>query len=235
MAGSTRAVLRTNIRNQKGESGSTWTTDAEIDQWIQDGHDDLAKYTKYYKQSAEADTVADQAAYSLADLKLVQIERVRIGLSATATVYTDISEMDGGWQAYLDAINNYDGYAAITNTGTPNCWAWDGMDYLYLNPAPDYATTGGGSYTYGIKIYYAGMELMDDDADTTHVPRFAEKAIVYYGLAQWHEKDSSPLQGYYLQQYEKAKTELFVWVKGGGRTVGPKRISTDEERPTLRL
>lgn len=225
--GATRAELRARIQKRYGETGTTWTEEDEINQWIQEAHDYIAEQTSYSKDVQYAQLVAYQDRYDVSDLAIVAIEDVLIAQSATETRYYRIEPIP-----WMDYLANHDGQDGVGNTGrsgTPTSYCLRGK-YLYVDPAPDYTTTGDNTtYTYGIKLMFATRPVMDEDTDETDLPPTYEKLVVWYGLAEWCGKDGRPDREQFYRQKLDAGIAEFMGKLKRSRAPGARRHRTDEE------
>jgi hypothetical protein len=236
--GATREELRDRIRNRYAETSTNFTSDAEINQWIQEAHDEAARRTHYYKETQYAQFVAGQHAYNVTDIHILQLEDVQIADSDTATRYKRITPKT--WEQYLELTDNHIGAGATASAqtddeGTPSYYCLHG-DLLYFSPAPDYATTGDNTtYCYGMKLLIATRELLDEDTDETNLPVEFEKLPVWYGLAEWYGKDDQQRQEqYYRDKFDMGSDQLLEAMRKQ-KVRGTRRIATDEERDMRRF
>lgn len=229
----TLAMFRTRIRNAYAETDTTFTTDTEIDLWVNDALAELARDTHYHKITRYADFVADQPNYDVSSLNILEIERIMIASGASASTYQYVQPIP--WHVYERwTRSGVDADDSPNVTGTPTHYSWHGK-YLWFYPCPSYSTTGDlTSSCYGIRLDAAAMETLSDDTDSSELPVQFESLVVYFGLARWYEKDNNPsLANYYRQLFELGKRKLSGWLSTM-RTIEPERLSIAVQERSIR-
>lgn len=203
--GATRATLRSNIQKQYGDTSGVNPATAEIDVWIQKAHDRIARRVHYHILTGTADLVANQPDYAItyptANFYPLRIDEVS-RLADAGTQYYRMTPLEGGWPEYRQRMDGIFTTTTPTSTGTPKEWVLRG-ETIWLIPCPSYAEANG------LKIVASCRDILDDDADTTHVPNDYEWLIEAYCLAQWHEKSQDMrLAAYYREQFKQGLGEL---------------------------
>jgi hypothetical protein len=233
MAGATRAVMRGRIQTGYGETSVTYISEADINQWIQEAHDILAQETKYYSRIAKADLVDDQREYDVADLRIIEIHDDGVMVldnddydaDAAYTTIRPISywrhrEME---RSMVLSGDTYDGQ--LNTEGTPTRYCWDkGRQSIWLYPQPNYDEDAG------LRLYITCCQTIDEDTDTTELPRQFEYLITEYGLYRWYEVDDQhAIARQHLSEFERGKGMLKQYMRELG-TSGPTRMPRPGER-----
>ena len=232
--GATRSTLRDRIRNAYRETSGVNTTDGEVNQWIQQAHDDLAE-TKYYKRVVTASLAEDQEDYDVSALQIIELDQVAIlqdgDYDASGTYKYIIPLPYWKYKKWMRSIETAPGGGASgvpTTTGTPTHYALDGK-YAYLYPCPSY------DEDEGLKLTFAGCQLMDEDADTTELPRQFEYLVTCYGLSKWYEKDDNPqVASYHMGMFLQGKQKLYGYVDSM-KISGPSRIAIPGTERRIRV
>lgn len=174
----TRLQLRNIIRKRLGESTASFWSDAELNQWINNGGHNIADKTKYVKQKGFMNTVEDQGEYTVSStfpnwLSIRKIYRYD-GTNWDKLIQTDEDRLDReqcGWKNAPASI--------------PMQYYWDKeRDILGLYPIPD-ATRAGESY---LEVHYANdfTDLTEDNSSLT-IPFVLQEALADYVVATGYE------------------------------------------------
>ena len=217
----TKGDFEDRIRLQLGDTSTRRHSDAEILQWVQDAHDDLAHDTEYYLRESRADISDDVEEYDLSSVYPVKIHWVAILQGASETSYYLIDPVS--YRHYREGMNGQITTTTPSRLGTPTGYTVRG-DYLYLDPCPDYDATNG------LYLYYSALDVLSASTSTSHLPQQFHEAVVWYGMWRVHLKDEDPGQANaYLNLYEKKKTELRQWAKTARMKV-PRQMPADDQR-----
>jgi hypothetical protein len=229
--GATRATLRSRIEKRYGEDAgaSVWITESEVNQWIQEAHNELAE-TKYYKDDITTPLVDDQWDYDVSALNIIEIERawrLEDGAYAAGTAYRELMPLPyhqlKRWTSAMETAPGGGGSGVNTSEGTPTHYCWHGK-YVYLYPSPNYAEVEG------LRLEVTCCQTMDEDTDTTDLPFQFEHLVTYFALSQAYAKEGDVGKcQYFTMRFEEGKRKLAEYVsslKGGY----PERI--DHRRRT---
>lgn len=201
--------------------------DTDVNNWIQDCHDELARDTKYYKRYATANLAGASTAQDELDvstLYMVEIDQV-CRLDDGDTKYKVLRVMP--WHVYRRYSDGQDTTGAYNQTGTPTHYCWHG-DSLYLYPACNYDEDNG------LKIWFSGCQTFSSveataDATESTLPRQFQDAVVWYGVWRARARAKDPaIAEYYRRMYESEKAKLREWASSM-RTIGPDRIPRWDE------
>jgi len=224
--GATLATLIDRVQTNFGETGTAYTTEAEIRQWIQEAHDRLAD-TGYIVAQATTDLVANQENYDITTatatnayriIRLVDVQYLKDG----DTTWHKLQPAK--WEdirAWYDSTESTAG--TWSSSGEPAYYCWYGA-HLYLYPVPSYDETGG------LQLTFMAAQLLDEDTDTTRLPREYEVLPIDYAIAQWCRKDGrADLEQYYMARFMDGESRLKSWLRGG-RDNKVRMISMDDTR-----
>ena len=233
MATATRDDLVARIQKQLGDSGTTWTTEGEIETWIQDCHSDLA-LTGYCVKTFRAGSTANTYKYSIATLgsTYVPIEIVEMGfLDADSNTAKYRRLIPLPFWKYREMMRGTEMKSATPDvTGTsdpPTHYCWHG-DYLHVYPCPT------NTISNSMKIIAKVAQVFGSDTENTTLPQQFEVAVVYYACMRQQSKErvaggAGKMFEHWRNEYERKKRELAEWAKGS-RTAGPERIPSPGER-----
>jgi hypothetical protein len=171
----TLATLRSRVRDRLDEASARHWTDAQLNGWVNDGAEDIARQTESLLAIGTVSAVAGTQTYSLASLtpspiRLHRIEFQPTGLSTKYPLeYRDFGVMDDTW-----------GLTQSSHTGIPRYWTAWGFHpsmTLYLYPTP--------SQTGTIRLFYYRLPARrSNDGDTIEVPDGWENLVVDF--AEYH-------------------------------------------------
>lgn len=171
----TLAQLRSRVRDRLDEASARHWTNAQIDSWINDGAEDIARVTESLLATGTISAVAGTQTYSLASLtpSPIRIHRIEYQRTGETTKYPlearDFSVMDDTW-----------GLSQSTHSGTPAYWTAWGFHpsmTLYLYPTPNAAGT--------IRLFYYRLPTRrSSDGDTIEIPDGWENLAVDF--AEYH-------------------------------------------------
>jgi len=218
----TRLQLRERIRAQMDDLQLTHYTNTDIDNWIQDCHDEMARDTKYYKRWATTNLAGGtnaQHELDLTTLYIVEVDQVAI-LPDEETTYKLLRVMP--WHVYRRYSQSQETTGDYGLTGTPTHYCWYG-DSLYLYPACNYDEDDG------VKIWFSGCQSFSADTDESTLPRQFQDTVIWYGVWRARSRAKDPnLAEYYRRLFEQGKAKLREWA-ASTRTIGPDRIPRWDE------
>ena len=237
-APTTRAEFKTRIKNQLGDTSVNWTTEEELNTWVQDCHNDLGVGTGYSVKIFVGAAVANIYRYSIKQLgtsnSIYHALRIHdvyfVDGTDTTSLYRKLKPVS--YREFLKLYENkqyYNSTPTVSATATlPTHYCWHG-DYLHFYPCPD------TSINEAIKIYAQVVQEFYADTDETDLPEPFDVAVVYYACMRQQEKERvaggrAGMLEYWRQEYERKKRELREWTRGV-RTTGPERIPSPDERP----
>lgn len=175
MANRTLASLRSEVYTRLAESGSGFYTDAEINQWLNDGTRDLSITTEPLVTTATVTTVTGTREYKLPQDYL----NVKRALYLVNSAWTDLTETT--WEALFDANSDWENDA----TGQPERWYWR-QNVIGLAPAP--SATYSGADTLRIMYSYTPA-AMSGDSSTTGLPEWLDDAAILFAVYRGYLKD----------------------------------------------
>ena len=168
----TRTKMRTECYTRLAEA-TGFFTDANINQWLQDGVEDLAFRVEPLVNPAIADVANLVREYTLPNdlisVKFVLQFQTTAWQMLTETTYDALFHKNPAWE---------------NDTGTTASeWYWRN-DVIGLYPKPTAAISGGLRIIY---TYKPGA--MSTDAATSGLPEWLDKAIVAYAIYRAFKKD----------------------------------------------
>jgi hypothetical protein len=171
-----RGQIRDEVRVRLSETGTGFYTNAHINQWINDGIDDIALATEVIVTTATVDVVADLNEYLLPDA-LISIKQVHFKDSNSdwhllrETTYEDLFEQVPDWED-------------TSNTADPvDKWYWR-QDVLGLYPIPSTTRSAGCRI-----LYTCRPSELTADSQNTGLPSYMDRAVVLYALYRARLKD----------------------------------------------
>ena len=175
----TRSGLRTEVLARLGETSGFFTS-SDLNQWLQDGIDDLVQKLEPLIRSTTVDVVAasGQAAFLkgryAVPTDIISIKRALYGGSGawanlSETTYEALFDVDPDWED--------------DTTTTPSHWYWYG-DSVGLYPPPTSALTAGLRLVYTYR-----PEDMSTDSSTTGLSAFLDRAVLLFCIWRCRLKD----------------------------------------------
>lgn len=178
----TRAQMLAEVRARLGESGTGFYTDAQINQWLNDGVDYIALAVEPIVTTMLEDATAvtgsapykDQSELTLPD-SLISIKQVFFKDSAgkwstlKETTYEDLFEQEPDWES--------------DTADPPSRWYWR-TDILGLYPKVKTTRTNA------IRVLHSCRpEEMSADSSTTGLPSWLDRATILYAIYRCRLKD----------------------------------------------
>lgn len=168
--------LRTEVYNRLAETAGFFTN-AQINQWLNDGMDEVAMAVEPLVTTATQDITADTREYLLPDA-LISIKQVHFLDSDSVwhllseTTYEDLFEQHPDWE---DSANTAD---------PPRQWYWR-QDVLGLYPTP--STTRNAACRI---LYTCRPSEMLVDTAKTGMPSWLDRAVITFALYRCLLKDN---------------------------------------------
>jgi hypothetical protein len=180
----TRTQMLTEVRARLGETGTGFFTDAQINQWLADGVDEIALFVEPIITTMTVDITAvtgsapyvDQGEYLLPD-SLISIKQVYFKDSNSK--WTD--PLNETTYEKLFAENGADWESSTGDP--PHSYYWR-QDIIGLFPKP--STTRSGALRV---LHTCRPTEMSADANTTGLPSWLDRACVLYALYRCRLKD----------------------------------------------
>ena len=196
-----RSDLRDRIRKKLGETTSAFWSDAEINDYINDGCRDISYRTKclrdntYYSTtdctqntstegtSEIALTDIDENIYSVLEVYFHEAGENWIKLEPSSRTELDID--NPGWKdqvgrTYVDGATTYYNYGS--EPGTPTHYYWDREEDLFGWWVP---TDTEQTTTDNLRIYFCKRHVdLSGDTQSPQIPQPLELAIIDYAVAQ---------------------------------------------------
>ena len=177
-----RSELRQEVRDRLGESGTGYYTDAQLNQWLNDGVDYVAMAVEPLVSTGTVDITAvtgsapytGQGEYLLPD-GLISIKQAYYKDSAgkwdilEETTFEDLFEQNPDWESSAG--------------DPPSRWYWR-QDVIGLYQKPDTARTGALRL-----LFTCRPSEMTGDTATTGLPSWLDRAVVLYVLYRCRLKD----------------------------------------------
>lgn len=208
----TRTQMLAEVRARLGETGTGFYTDAQINQWLADGVDEIALYLEPIVTTMTVDITAvtgsapytDQGEYLLPD-SLISIKQVYFKDSTgkwtaplTETTYEDLFDEQGAdWES--------------STADPPWAYYWR-QDIIGLFPKPSTTRTGA------LRILHTCRPAeMAADSATTGLPSYLDRACVLYALYRCRLKDRDD------KRAGEAMAEFMAHVKRGSSKMNKPR------------
>jgi hypothetical protein len=174
-------------------------TDNQINQWLDDGVDDIAVDVEPLITTATVASVTSQEEYLLPTDHISVKKAFFLDSSSNwnlleATTWEDLFEASADWE---------------DDDGFPRLWYWR-QDVIGIYPAPSSSYSGAGT----LRILYSySPGAMASDAATTGLPAFLDRSVVLYAVFRCYLKDkdlqrASGTAQEYRHQIAEAKTKL---------------------------
>jgi hypothetical protein len=176
MANRNRSSLRTEVYTRLAESGTGFYTDAQINQWLNDGVRDLSVTVEPLETSATVTTVTGTREYRLPtdylSIKAVQfLDAADAWYNLTETTWQKLFRDEPDWQNETSA--------------QPTQWYWR-QNVVGVRPAPSADYSGADS----LRILYTYIPAaMDSDSSTTGLDEWLDDAVILYGVYRAYLKD----------------------------------------------
>jgi hypothetical protein len=173
-----RGEMRDEVYTRLGETAGFFT-DANINQWLNDGMDDIALRLEPKVTSATLSTVANTIEYSLPE-NLISIKTVLyLDTTPTPDQYVELIET-----TYLQLFRENPSWENDTVALVPNRWYWRPEMVIGIYPKPETGTTSGLRI-----IYTCRPDEMDEDVDTTTMWDYLDRVVILYAVMRAREKD----------------------------------------------
>jgi hypothetical protein len=154
-------------------------TDDQIDQWLNDGMDDIALSLEPKVTSATLTTANNTIEYTLPE-NLISIKTVLyLDTTPTPDDYRNLIET-----TYLELFARNPSWENDTVPLVPTHWYWRPEQVIGIYPKPETGTTDGLRI-----IYTCRPDEMTDDADTTTMPDWLDRVVVLYATFRARLKD----------------------------------------------
>lgn len=163
------------VRGDLSLRGSSFLTDAEIIDWLNDAQEEFARETKWFKYSLSLSTVANQAEYDFPDgasAQVLTVDWVRLD-------DRDLYPLRG--QSMLDRGN----WAWRDQQGTPTHWFLRGVAKIRLWPTPTAASANG------LDLFGTGLPpVVTNNQDQFYIPNGYDPALLAYAKMMATRKDA---------------------------------------------
>lgn len=167
---------------------------ADVLDWLNDGQDELAERSGWFRGTYLGSTVANQAEYDLPaapSARFLTIEEVY--LSGDRVAYLPFEQLQALWGTFRDQTST-----------APRWWSARGGSSIYLHPAPSAAGTDV------LRIWGIALPpYVSQDGDKLYVPHGLERAILDYACLQASIKDAHG-EGARRIQYYAGKWERWI-------------------------
>lgn len=199
--------IKKRVRNIVGDETGIFIETEELDMYVNDGYNDVARRTKILRDIATINIVAGTAEYSLPSNfimeKRVTIENLRIRK-------TTIESIDSIDRSKDDPSNKGNSLAY---------YFWGSKIGLY--PTPASAITGG------LKVYYVRLPLtaLAADADIPEIPVDMHEDIVRYAIARCREQ---------AEDFEIAQANMGEYAQRVAVSTEQAQNLTDTSYPAVR-
>lgn len=173
--------MRTKVRRRLDESTARFWTDADLNEWINEGAREVARRAETLQATTNISSVADTQQYSLPSnvFRVHRVEFTRDPSRSTALEYRDFNTMDSIWWGshYMSPGDPY----WYTMWGFPPTLAM----IVYPTP-PD-------SIADAFKVYYYRMPATASaDGDSVEIPSGWDDIILDYCEYSAFRKDADP-------------------------------------------
>ena len=215
-----RLEIRTKARKILGESTAAFWTDVQLNTWIDDAFDDIAKRTKCIKGNTTVTTVVSTPEYALLT-NIADCQSIMEGY-----YYQDAAVWEKIDPTTREELNrDYPGWKSAA-AGTPFLYYWD-IEENILGVYPKPNATNAGAY---FQVYYAKLHTdIGSDVAAVDVPLDLHKAaiehIVATGLESRGLRDQaashwSKYSGYVsayqvLRDYDRYEDDDIIMIPGG--------------------
>lgn len=163
------------VRGDLALSGSSFLTTDEITDWLNDGQEEFARETRWFKFSLSLSTVAGTAEYAFPDgasAQVLTIDWVRLDDRDLWPLRTQARLDRGDWD-WRD------------QQGTPTHWFLRGMSAIRLWPTPS------ASSSNGLDVYGTGLPpVVTNPEDQFYIPNGYDAALIAYGKLMATQKDA---------------------------------------------
>lgn len=205
-----REAMRDEVYARLGETAGFFT-DAQINQWLNDGMDDVALKLEPKVSSATLDTEDAKGEYELPD-NLISI-KTALYLDSSTDEWLPLSET-----TYLELFRSNPDWEHSTVTTIPTHWYWRPEGVIGVFPIPDNGTTGGLRI-----IYTCRPDEMDEDTDTTTMPDWLDRVVVLYAVMRCRFKERDEKKALVARaEWERATDLASVLINKHRKEHGPK-------------
>lgn len=160
------------VKRTFGDESSVQVTDPDILRWINQGQTEIVSRNQILRSTSFADSVANQADYSLTSLRIQSIFSIQYdGAPLQGLTQQDVQE------------KIYKGDPKLTATGIPEFW-WQWGDVLTLYPTPS------SSLVNGIKLLFYGLPVkVTSTEDNLSIPDNYYTTLLEFVMSKAYEMD----------------------------------------------
>ena len=160
------------VKRTFGDESSVQVTDADIIRWVNQGQTEIVSRNQILRATSYADSVQNQADYSLTSLNIQSI----FSIQYDGSPLRGLTQQEVQDKVYRDDPKQ-------VATGTPEFW-WQWGDVLTLYPMP---STG---LVNGIKLLYYGLPAtVTSTADNLSIPDNYYTTLLEFVMSRAYEMD----------------------------------------------
>jgi hypothetical protein len=176
----TLATYRTNLRARLDEASAHFFTDANLNQWLNEGARQISRRTETLLDKRDMGAYANVNNY-VAPNNVLRIHRIEYSPDNFTTTYNveprAHQEMDQYWASAQNSSTGYPSFFCL--------WGYPPNLTIQLYPVP---STAGR-----IRVYYYRLPVTaDEDTDLVEVPSGYEDLVVSYAEYMALRKDADP-------------------------------------------
>lgn len=212
MANRALSSLRAEVYARLAESGSGFYTDAEINQWLNDGVRDLSITTEPLVTTATVTTVTGTREYKL---PTDHLSVKRAFFLDTGDAWYDLTETT--WEDLFDGDSDWEN----DSNGQPEKWYWR-QDVIGLAPAPSADYSGAAT----LRIMYSYIPAaMSADASTTGLSEWLDDAVILFAVYRGYLKDRDfQRAGATSQEYSRGVAEAAIKLNRHRKQHAPRLV-----------
>jgi hypothetical protein len=199
----TLSDARTQLRDLLDEASANFWTDAQLNTWINNGAQDIARKAKCLLEKQSIQVFNDVGTYA-APGNVVEFHRVEYLPAQSPNVYVltfrNYSEMDSLWGINQQIQNYYPNYWTL--------WREPPNTQIILYPIP---STAG---TLNVQ-YYRTATLAVNDTDTIDIPEGWDDVVVEFGMWKALLKKQDPRWSQIRQAYNDNLAAIMVATSAG--------------------
>jgi hypothetical protein len=171
----TLSEARNDVARSLNVKGANWLTDADLTFMLNDGQDEVARISRWYRSSWQGGTTANTAQIDLPAPPLARF-------LAVEEVYHDDQPL---LQIRFELLQEYYRRFRTQTAADPRWWAANGNSALYLYPTPTLTEVDI------LKVYGQALPpYVSQDEDKLYVPHGLENAILDFARLQVSLKDA---------------------------------------------
>lgn len=193
----TLATFRTRIRDRLDEASARFWTDAQLNTWINEAAEDIARRTETIQDYDDLSVLAGTREYTLDDdvLRVYRAEYIPTGQSERYPLeYRAMNAMDAIWQNQQAISAGVPSYYTI--------WGFSPANKIVLYPTPSLAGT--------LKTYvYRLPTPTTTDGNTIEVPSGWDSLVIDYAEYSALRKDRDPRWQEAKQLYEEHLADMY--------------------------